>query len=84
MNCIFQSQSLSPTSPVPGEDLSTAPVSENGSFASSPSVTKPGEPEQKKINIGRKSHSWYSPLCNRWVSFFGVTLKLIKRTQISR
>jgi len=73
----MESDSLSPTSPVPGEDLSTAPVSENASLASSPSVNKPGETEQKKINIGRKSHSWYSPLCNRWVSFFGFVLKLI-------
>ena len=81
-------QSTSPTSPVPGEDLSTAPVSENGSLVSSPSASKtlsgPAaaaaaaaktdqlQQQQKKINIGRKSHSWYSPLCNRWVSFFGV------------
>jgi solute carrier family 12 (potassium/chloride transporters), member 8 len=75
---VIREQSISPTSPVPGEDLPTAPVSENGSAAASPDAGSKGltpqEQQPKKVNIGRKSHSWYSPLCNRWVSFGGVSL----------
>ena len=79
---IIREQSTSPTSPVPGEDLPTAPVSENGSAAGSPDAGSKGltpqeQQQPKKVNIGRKSHSWYSPLCNRWVSFGGVSLHFL-------
>lgn len=71
--------SLSPTSPVPGEDLPTAPVSQVGSAVTSPggaSNKSVSDQQQKKINIGRKSASWYSLFLNRWVSFFGFIVKI--------
>ncbi|XP_046637935.1 solute carrier family 12 member 8-like [Daphnia pulicaria] len=71
--------SLSPTSPVPGEDLPTAPASQVGSAVTSPASASNksiSEQQQKKINIGRKSTSWYSLFLNRWVSFFGFLVKI--------
>jgi hypothetical protein len=62
---------------VPGEDLPTAPASQVGSAVTSPASASNksiSEQQQKKINIGRKSTSWYSLFLNRWVSFFGVKL----------
>jgi len=59
---VEREQSLSPTSPVPGEDLSTAPASQVGSAFNSPGADQESlasrSEQQRKANIGRKSASW--------------------------
>ncbi|KAK2725900.1 solute carrier family 12 member 8-like isoform X2 [Artemia franciscana] len=56
-------------SSLPSEDVSSVnSVEVNGTAGS--------RKQNRKSNIGRKSRSWYSTMSNRWVSLFGVFIKI--------